>query len=570
MTTSPFLREWGPFDGQPIRVFAEYRSDTGVTRPCSPRRTTTDHRRPRHRIPMTPRLEMHAVHKRFGATRALNGVSLSVEPGRVLALVGENGAGKSTLMKVLSGAHQPDGGRMRLDGEPYAPADPLAARRAGVAMIYQEGSLAPHLTVAENVLLGMEPTVGPFVRRGRARRLAADALAQLGRPDIGVDRPAGGLSVADRQIVEVARAVAVGCRVLVLDEPTSSLTARDIALLFALVRRLAARGIAVVYISHFLEEVRAVADRFTVLRDGASVGSGRTADVPASALVRMMVGRDVTDLYPRSARTPGEELLLVTDLAGEERATGSSLSSASLSVRRGEVVGIAGLVGAGRTEFLRAIFGLDPVRGGRVRVGSYAGPASPGRRWAQGVGMVSEDRKAEGLALSLSVADNLTLSRLDGLGPTRRLPGLGRLVLPSRQAAAARAWVDRLGIRCRSPGQPVGDLSGGNQQKVAIARLLYHDVDLLLLDEPTRGIDVGAKAEVYRLIDDLARGDGESGRRPRAVLMVSSYLPELLGVCDRIAVMRRGRLGPARPVAEVDEHSVMTEATGADGVTRDG
>ena len=516
---------------------------------------------------MTARLEMSAVHKRFGATRALAGVSLSVEPGQVLALVGENGAGKSTLMKVLSGAHQPDDGYMRLDGEPYAPPDPLAARRAGVAMIYQELSLARHLSVAENVLLGMEPTVGPFVRRRRVRQLASDALSQLGRPDISLDRPAGELSVADQQLVEIARAVAVGCRVLVLDEPTSSLTARDIALLFDLVRRLKARGIAIVYISHFLEEVRAVADVFTVLRDGASVGSGRVADASAADIVKLMVGRDVTDLYPRSPRTPGEELLRVTGLAGAEKATGAAVVDASLAVRRGEVVGVAGLVGAGRTEFLRSIFGLDPVRRGEVRVAAHVGPVSPDRRWAQGVGMVSEDRKAEGLALGMSIADNLTLSRLDGLGPAPRLPGLRRLVFPSRQAVAAQSWVDRLGVRCRSVGQPVGDLSGGNQQKVALARLLYHDVDLLLLDEPTRGIDVGAKAQIYQLIDDLARG-GTGGpaseRRPRAVLIVSSYLPELLGVCDRIAVMRRGVLGPARPVAEVTEHSMMTEATGAD------
>ncbi|HEX8915257.1 MAG TPA: sugar ABC transporter ATP-binding protein [Humisphaera sp.] len=491
------------------------------------------------------------VHKRFGATRALSGVLLSVEPGQVLALVGENGAGKSTLMKVLSGAHRPDEGRMLLDGVPYAPADPLAARRAGVAMIYQELSLAPHLSVAENVLLGMEPTAGPFVRRGTVRRQAAEALAQLGRADIAVDRPAGELSVADRQIVEIARAVAVGCRVLVLDEPTSCLTARDIRLLFDLVRRLKARGIAVVYISHFLEEVREIADVVAVIRDGRSVGGGRTADLPTDRIVRMMVGRDVADLYPRSPRTPGEELLAVTDLAGESKPT-----SASVTVRRGEVVGVAGLVGAGRTELLRAVFGLDAVRRGDVRVAAYSGPASPDRRWDQGVGMVSEDRKSEGLALNLSIADNLTMSRLRGLGPAR-------LVLPGRQRAAARAWVERLGIRCRGPDQAVGDLSGGNQQKVAIARLLYHDVDLLLLDEPTRGIDVGSKAEVYRLIDDLARGDPASGRPPRGVLMVSSYLPELLGTCDRIAVMCRGRLGPARPVAEVNEHTVMLEATGA-------
>jgi ribose transport system ATP-binding protein len=500
----------------------------------------------------TPRLEMLDVHKRFGATRALSGVSLSVMPGQVLALVGENGAGKSTLMKVLSGAHRPDSGQMRLDGEPYSPADPMAARRAGVAMIYQELSLAPHLSVAENIVLGVEPTIGPFVKRRQVRRTAANALAQLGRPDIRIDRAAGELSVADQQLVEIARAIAVGCRVLVLDEPTSSLTARDVRLLFELVQRLAASGIAVIYISHFLEEVREIGDSVAVLRDGRSVGLGRTADMPTRDIVRMMVGRDVSDLYPRSQRTPREELLRVTNLAGEEKP-----ASASLVVHRGEVVGIAGLIGAGRTEFLRAIFGLDAVRAGDVRVGIHAGPASPARRWAQGAGMVSEDRKSEGLALNLSVADNLTLSKLHGLGP-------GRLIFPGRQNRAAATWVERLGIKCRGPQQPVGDLSGGNQQKVAISRLLYHDVDLLLLDEPTRGIDVGSKAQFYRLIDDLASGDAVASRQPRGVLIVSSYLPELLGVCDRIAVMCRGRLGPARPVAIVTEHSLMAEAVGGE------
>ncbi|QOV91636.1 sugar ABC transporter ATP-binding protein [Humisphaera borealis] len=498
-----------------------------------------------------PRLQMIGVHKRFGATAALAGVSLSVEPGQVLALVGENGAGKSTLTKVLSGAHQPDEGQMLLDGQAYTPGDPLAARRSGVAMIYQELSLAPHLTVAENILLGMEPTAGPMLRRGRMSRTATDALRQLGRPDIDIHRPAGELSIADQQLVEIARAIAVGCRVLVLDEPTSSLTARDIRLLFELVRRLKGRGIAVIYISHFLEEVREISDVFTVLRDGRSVSSGRTADTPTADIIRMMVGRDVADLYPRSPRTPGDEVLRIDHLHGDPRPI-----DATLSLRRGEVVGIAGVIGAGRTELLRAVFGLDRVRSGDVRVGVHSGPAAPVDRWAQGVGMVSEDRKTEGLALNLAIAENLTMSRLRNLGPLR-------LVLPSRQQQAAATWIDRLAIKCRSPGQPVGDLSGGNQQKVALARLLYHDVDVLLLDEPTRGIDVGSKAQIYRLIDELARGDAAARRPPKAILMVSSYLPELLGVCDRIAVMCRGRLGPARAVGEVNEHQVMQEATGA-------
>ena len=505
--------------------------------------------------PTTPRLRVTGIRKRFGATLALDGVDLSVERGQVLAVVGENGAGKSTLMKVLSGAHHPDEGQMSLEGEPYSPRTPMDARRAGVSMIYQELSLAPHLSVMENILLGMEPTRGPFVKWDEIRRRAADALRQLGRPDIRPEAIVSRLSPADRQLVEIGRAIAIGCRVLVLDEPTSSLTAADIRHLFDLVRRLKADGHSILYISHFLEEVREISDRFTVLRDGKSVGEGRTADVPVSRIIQLMVGREVADLYPRSARAPGELVLEVNRLQGAR-----GPQNASLQLRRGEVLGIAGLVGAGRTELLRAIFGLDPVRAGQVRVSTFVGPASPARRWSQGVGMVSEDRKVEGLALSLSVAENLTLSNLDDLGPAG-------LVMPRRQDAAARRWVQRLAIKCRGPRQPVGSLSGGNQQKIALARLLHHRADVLLLDEPTRGIDVGSKAQIYQLIDELAAGDQSNQRKPCAVLMVSSYLPELLGVCDRIAVMCRGTLGEARPVDEVTEHAIMLEATGTEPET---
>lgn len=499
-----------------------------------------------------PRLRVTGIRKRFGATLALDGVDLSVESGQVLGIVGENGAGKSTLMKILSGAHQPDDGRMWLDNVPYAPRTPIDARKAGVSMIYQELSLAPHLSVMENILLGMEPTRGPFLKWAEIRRRAVDALRQLGRPDIRPEAIVSRLSPADRQLVEIGRAIAVGCRVLVLDEPTSSLTAADIRHLFDLVRRLKADGHAILYISHFLEEVRDITDRFTVLRDGRSVGEGRTPDTSIRSIIQMMVGREVKDLYPRSVRTTGETVLELKNLHGSH-----GPRDASLQLRRGEVLGIAGLIGAGRTELLRTIFGLDQVRNGQLRIKTNSGPASPAQRWSQGVGMVSEDRKMEGLALSLSIAENLTLSSLKGMGPAG-------LVKPRRQDTATRHWVQRLAIKCRGPRQPVGALSGGNQQKVAIARLLHHEVDVLLLDEPTRGIDVGSKAQIYQLIDDLAVGDPSAGRAPCAVLMVSSYLPELLGICDRIAVMSRGVLGPARPVDELTEHDIMRKATGTD------
>ena len=498
-----------------------------------------------------PSLVMQGISKRFGATAALDAVSFSVRPGEVHAIVGENGAGKSTLMKVLSGAYLPDSGSMRLFGRRYRPRVPLDARRAGVAMIYQELSLAPHLSVEHNITLGVEPSTCGLVRGREVRRLAVDALAQLGHPEIGPDDKVGSLSNAARQLVEIARALAMGCRILILDEPTSSLTREDGTRLFALLDRLREQGMSIVYISHAIEEVQRIADRLTVLRDGRVAGQPDPGSVTAGQIVELMVGREISNFYPRSQRTAGEPILTVHNLAGV-----INPRSAALTLRRGEVVGIAGLVGAGRTELMRALFGLDPVRRGEIRLGAYAGPASPSARWRQGAGMLSEDRTNEGLAIAMSVADNVTLSKLSGFGP-------GGLLLPGRQMAAAGRWIRRLGIRCRGGNQPVADLSGGNQQKVALARLLHHDVDVLLLDEPTRGIDVGSKVQIYELIDRLA-GNADSSQRPRAVLMVSSYLPELLGVCDRIAVMRRGVLGVARPVAELDEHRLMMEATGQD------
>ena len=483
---------------------------------------------------------MHDVHKRFGATIALDGVDLQVAEGEVLALVGENGAGKSTLMKVLSGAHTPDSGHMTLDGQTYAPKNPLEARRAGVAMIYQELSLAPHLSVAENILLGVEPHTKGVLKRAAMQSVARDALNQVGLNHVSPHEIVMKLSVAERQLVEIARAVALGSRVLVLDEPTSSLTQSDIARLFDLVKRLRAQGRAIIYISHFLEEVRELGDRFIVLRDGKSVGGGATTEFSNHEIIALMVGRNVEDLYPRSERTAGEIVLQIDDVAGV-----SSPQHASLTLRRGEIVGIAGLVGAGRTELLRALFGLDAVKSGDIKIGQFSGAASPSARWNQGVGMVSEDRKEEGLALDLSIAENLTMTKT----PTFFQPG--------QRNDSAKHWADVLGVKRRDVRQNVGDLSGGNQQKVAIARLLYHGCDVMLLDEPTRGIDVGSKAEIYRVIDALAQ-------EGKAVLVVSSYLPELLGICDRIAVMCRGVLGAARPVNEVSEHSIMLEATGSE------
>jgi ribose transport system ATP-binding protein len=398
--------------------------------------------------------------------------------------------------------------------------------------------------VAENIMLGVEPSRRGFVRRAELRAAASAALAQLGQTEIALDAAAGSLPVAVQQLVEIARALAQSrTRVLILDEPTSSLAEDGVRRLFATIATLRSRGLSVLYISHVLEEVQEIADTFTVLRDGRTAGGGDARAVPRSEIVRMMAGRRMDQLFPRSVHTPGEVILSLDGVAGMVKP-----AAATLEVRRGEVVGIGGLMGAGRTELLRAVFGLDPVLRGRIRVAAWSGSATPRRRLAQGVGLLSEDRKAEGLALSMSLADNTTLSRLTNMGPAG-------LVFPSRQHAAAARWIDRLRIRCRGSRQAVSELSGGNQQKVALARLLHHDVDVFLLDEPTRGIDVGSKAEIYALIDELARAG-------KAILIVSSYLPELLGVCDRVAVMHRGRLGAARPASDLTEHAVLMEAMG--------
>jgi ribose transport system ATP-binding protein len=490
---------------------------------------------------------MRGIRKAFGATVALDGVDLSVAPGEVCALVGQNGAGKSTLMAILAGALQPDAGAMTIDGAPYSPRHPLEARRAGVAMIYQELSLAPHLSVAENILLGVEPARGGFLEWREMRARAKAALAELGHSDIDPDAPVDTLSVAAQQLVEIARAIAVGCRVLVLDEPTSSLGRGDVEHLFALVARLKARGHAIVYISHFLEEVKEVADRIVVLRDGRNAG-----ELPVGAhpdeIVALMVGRQVDDLFPRSARQRGEAILEVDGLNG----------GASFTLHRGEAFGIAGLLGAGRTHLLRTIFGLEAVTSGRVRIATFSGAAPPHERWNQGAGFLSEDRKAEGLALGLSVADNVTLTRLEPFGRNG-------FVSRRRQRSATKTWIDRLQIRCAGTAQAAGELSGGNQQKLALARLLHHDVDVLILDEPTKGIDVASKAQIYQMIDALVSGSGpglSERSESKAILLVSSYFPELVGLCDRIAVMSRGRLGPARDAAGLTEHELVRAATG--------
>jgi ribose transport system ATP-binding protein len=485
------------------------------------------------------RLVVRGVQKSFGATKALVGVELSAVAGEVHAVLGENGAGKSTLMGILAGATRADGGTLTLDGTPYSPANPSDAWRAGVAIVHQELSLCPALTVEENLLLGDEPRRGLLLDRARSRARAQAALDRVGSK-VSLDVVASQLSPAAQQLVEIARALVRGePRLLILDEPTSSLGADDAERLFALIAELRASGMCVLYVSHFLEEVKRIADRYTVLRDGKTVAAGSVADATIDTWVSQMAGRDVDELFPRSEHPRGEPLLHIEHVSGVARP-----KDASLVLHRGEVLGIAGLVGAGRTELLRAVFGLDPVKRGEVRVAAWRGPSNPRAALRHGVGLLSEDRKGEGLAQGLSIAENLALSKLPAI------------VRDASLRVTALRWVERLGIRANDVEAPVSDLSGGNQQKVALARLLHHDVDVLLLDEPTRGIDVRSKAAIYAEIDALARAG-------KAILMVSSWLPELLGVCDRIAVMCRGTLGEARPVSSWTENALLREAVGA-------
>jgi ribose transport system ATP-binding protein len=492
---------------------------------------------------VTALLSMQGVAKRFGNVQALAGVDFSVAAGEVHALVGENGAGKSTLMKILSGVVTPDAGTSTFASEPYRPKGPRAALARGVAMIYQELSLAPHLTIAENVTLGREPRIFGFVRRSEAREVAHAALQRLGHGALSPDRRVGELGPGERQLVEAARALAQNARLVVMDEPTSSLSRSDAEKLFEVVARLSASGVAVVYISHFLEEVVRVADRYTVLRDGQSVASGEARSATPRELSELMVGKALGELFVREPRTPGDTVLSTDALAGDPQP-----ESATLALRQGEVLGIAGLVGAGQTELLRTLFGLVESTGGRITIGASSDRgAPPWTRLRQGVGLLSSDRAHEGVALAMSVADNVLLSHLEQVS---RFGWVDR----GEQAARTRRWIDALGIRCPGPDETAGSLSGGGQQKVALARLLDEKLDVLLLDEPTRGIDVGSRAEIYRLIDALAR-------EGKAILVVSSYLPELLGLSDRIAVMHRGRLLAARPVTEFTEASLLEATT---------
>lgn len=477
-------------------------------------------------------LEVQGIFKSYGQTRALIDVSLQIRPGEVLALAGENGSGKSTMMRTLSGEEVPDRGSMTISGKPYSPRTPLDALSNGVALVHQELALCPHMTVAENIFLGQMN--GPGFSPKQAEEKARPILASLGYPDLDPAKLVRDLSISLQQVVEIARTQAINADYVLLDEPTSSLTKADIRKLFELVNRLRDQGKGIVYISHFLDEIREIADRIAILRDGQMVHQSTMAEISETEIIRHMVGRNMDELFPRSDRHPGDALLTVETLTGP----GNKPNNSSFTLRRGEVCGIAGLNGAGRTELLRTIFNLDAVKKGHVSIGSST-PKSIRESWNLGAGFVSEDRKEEGLALSMSIAENLTL-------PGRK----GWTFNIKANEEVADKYAKQLRVKARTVQQHISDLSGGNQQKVAIARLIHSGCDVLILDEPTRGIDIGSKAEIYELIDQLAK-DG------KAVLMVSSYLPELLGICDRVAVMNRGTLTDFVPVSETNQEKLM-------------
>jgi ribose transport system ATP-binding protein len=496
-------------------------------------------------------LKLSKIHKSFGPTIALDGVDLDLRQGEVHALIGENGAGKSTLMNVIAGSLRPDQGRMEIHDRVYAPANPLDARTHGIALIHQELSLCPHLSVAENVLMGIESSSFGWLDRNKLITRTNDVLQTFHHADIRPEQRVGDLSVAARQIVEISRAIAAQARIILMDEPTSSLQREDVENLFTLIRKLSSEGISVIYISHFLEEVRQISDRFTVLRDGRSVATGDIATTTDDELIAKMVGRAHQNLFPVRTPAPGDTILDVRNLACPPL-----LKSASFELRRGEILGIAGLMGSGRTPLLRTIFGLEHAQSGTIEVNEKNLPSrrsTPAMRLVEGLGYLSEDRKGEGLTLNQSLADNVTATRFDSCSRW------GWLDL-SAQRKQAEKLVNALKIRTRGVQQEVGSLSGGNQQKVIVARLLHQDADVLLLDEPTRGIDIGSKAQVYETIAACAAQN-------KAVLMVSSYLPELFGMCDRLAVMSRGYLSEARPINEWTPESVLQTAIGATDCT---
>ena len=495
--------------------------------------------------PASPLLRLIGIRKSFAGVVALDRVDFDVRGGEVHAVCGENGAGKSTLMKIMSGIYQPDAGSLQFDGETVRFDSVLAAAAHGVVMIHQELNLIPHLTVAENIYLAREPRRGWFIDRSR---LLADAQRWLDRLGVAVrpSAPVSGLAVAQQQMVEIAKALSMNARVLIMDEPTSSLTESETAQLFDVIKELRRQGVAIVYISHRLDELAQIVDRVTVLRDGRYVATDDFAATSIERIVEQMVGRPLDAKFPPRTSQPTDEVLL--RVQGLRR--GGAFESISFEVRRGEILGFAGLVGAGRTEVARAVFGADPVDGGSVELrGAALRIRSPRDAIGHGIAYLSEDRKGQGLAVAMTVAQNISMANLGALC------GRAGFIRLDAEGRAAQAYVDSLAIRTPGVHQVVRLLSGGNQQKVVIAKWLFRESRVLFFDEPTRGIDVATKFAIYKLIDDLAaRGIG--------VVLISSELPEILGMTDRVAVFHDGRITGVLQTRHTSQEEIMHYASG--------
>ena len=484
------------------------------------------------------------------ALRVLKDVDFDVQPGEVHALLGENGAGKSTLIKIIAGVHAPDSGMIRIGDEELKAITPREAARGGIATVYQELLLFPELTVAENVFLGHAPTTGlGTLDWGRMRRTARQLLDSLDSHDLDVDVKVGTLSVANRQRVEIAKALSQNARVLIMDEPTAALADADVRRLMTVVKRLRDRGVGIIYVSHKLPEIFELADRVTVLRDGALIGTRPIAEVTERTLVAMMVGREIDHLFPKPDPNIGETVLKVTGLSFGDR-----VRDISFELRRGEILGLAGLVGAGRTELALTIFGITPATAGTIEIdGAPVTISTPRQARKLGIAYVPEDRGLQGLVRPMTIGQNISMAAL------RRIAG-GVFIDFRREERRAVSSIKQLGIRARGPDQVVGQLSGGNQQKVVLGKWLETAPRILIMDEPTRGIDVGAKAEIHALMGRLAQ-------EGMAILMISSELPEVLGMSDRVLVMHGGRLVAAIDRAQANPESIgaaMTRASHAD------
>lgn len=492
-----------------------------------------------------PLLRLSDTTKSYAGVHALRAASFELRAGEVHALVGENGAGKSTLVKIITGAVQPDGGGMLLDGSPVGPLTPRGARELGIAAIYQQPALFPELTVAENIALGSgrSAPLGRIDWRARRRR-AAELLARVGA-EIDPESDAGDLTMPQQQLVEIARALGADARVLILDEPTASLSEEDTRNLFRVIGELRARGVGMIYISHRLEELPLIADRVTVLRDGKTIETREMSEVDRPTLIQLMVGRELSAVFPKRSVPLGEPVLELRGVGSAE----AGVSDVTLSVRAGEIVGLAGLVGAGRTELARTLFGLTPADRGEILVrGRAARIQEPADAISHGIAYLPEDRRRHGVVLEMPISANLTLASL------RRLSRFGAIDF-ERERALAEEYVQRLGVKTPSLFAPVSTLSGGNQQKVALGRWLITDPSVLILDEPTQGIDVGAKSEIHMLMTQLAE-------RGVAILMISSELPEVLGMSDRIAVMRGGTVVDVLDQAGATQEEILARALG--------